>query len=309
MSTRHFLSAKGLLASAAVSALLIVTAGCSPSTESAATKPPALEATAEAGKGGLDLTKLDPKQWVLPPTAQAWADLAKLPDWSGAWTPDEGQQNAETENSPTPWNDKAVTRIKAMIKAHLDGNPDNQNYEHCIPEGMPSWMMIYHNSVEYLFTPGRVTMLGESEGNELRRIRIDGRDHPADPDPTFFGDSIGHWEDGTLVVDTVGVMPEVPLAIQESLGVPNGGDMHIVEHIHLANADELHDDLEITAPHVLTRPWKTTRVVRRQRNKKYEIVEGVCMRGHFTPDTDKFGFPVLVLLPFEEGIPLAPGKK
>ena len=61
-------------------------------------------------------------------------------------------------------------------------------------------------------------MLGESDGNRLRRIYTDGRSHPETPDPSFHGHSIGHWEGDTLVVDTVDILPQAPLAISEAVG-------------------------------------------------------------------------------------------
>ena len=117
--------------------------------------------------------------------------------------------------------------------------------DHCFPTGMPSYMLITHNAFELLVTPGRVTLLGEGDGNRLRRIYTDGRPHPADPDPSFHGHSIGHWEGQTLVVDTIALLPQVYLAVNEAVGVPNNGDMHIVERIHLLDAETLADDLEI----------------------------------------------------------------
>ena len=102
--------------------------------------------------------------------------------------------------------------------------------------------------------PGRVTILGEGDGNRLRRIYTDGRPHPADPDPSFHGHSIGHWEGDTLVVDTVGLLPQAYLAVNEAVGVPNNGDMHIVERLHLQGPDTLADDLQITANKVLSSP-------------------------------------------------------
>ena len=151
--------------------------------------------------------------------------------------------------------------------------------DHCFPTGMPSWMLITHNAFEILFTPGRVTILGEGDGNRLRRIYTDGRPHPADPDPSFHGHSIGHWERANLVVDTVALLPQVYLAVNEAVGVPNNGDMHIVEHLHLLDPDTLADDLEITANKVLSKPWQTTRKYYRQRAQKYDIAEGVCEQG------------------------------
>jgi hypothetical protein len=166
---------------------------------------------------------------------------------------------------------------------------------------MPSWMLITHNALEFLFTPGRVTVLGESDGNRLRRIYTDGRDHPEDPDPTFHGHSIGHWEGDTLVVDTVGILPQSYLAVSEAVGVPNNGDMHVIERIHLKGTDFLHDDLEIIAPRILTTPWKTTRIFFRQRERKFEFVEGNCLQESFVDGLDKDGNAAFIPVPHHEG--------
>jgi hypothetical protein len=244
-----------------------------------------------------------------PPTAQDWANLAKLPDWSGVWTPKITDQDAQAKTNPPPWTPQAAAQIEHMYAEEKAGRPPPIFVE-CLPEAMPSWMLVTHNAMEVLFTPGRVTMLGESDGNRLRRIYTDGRPHPDDPDPTFHGHSIGHWEGDTLVVDTIGIRPQTYIAVTEAEGVPNNGDMHIIEHIHLAAPDILHDDLEIIAPKVLTKPWKTTRIYFRQRARKYDIVEGVCLEGSFAEQVDKDGNAVFVPLPHQVGgNPSAPEAK
>ena len=182
----------------------------------------------------------------------------------------------------------------------------------CFPEAHPpSWMLITHNAMEVLFTPGRVTMLGESDGNRLRRIYTDGRGHPELSDPSFHGHSIGKWEGDTLVVDTTDILPQAPFAISEAAGVPNDGDVHTVERIHLDpnNKDILLVDLEITAPKVLTRPWKTTRIFFRQRARKYDIVEGVCQQGDYKEALDENGHQTLVPVEKSEWGNLLPPKK
>ena len=113
-------------------------------------------------------------------------------------------------------------------------------------------MLITHNAMEILVTPGRVTMLGEGDGNRMRRIYTDGRQHPEDPDLTIHGHSIGRWDGDTLVVDTVGIIPQSYIALSEAVGIPNNGGMHIVERIRLRDADTLAVELAITAPEVLT---------------------------------------------------------
>src|SRR6185312_16703932 len=138
---------------------------------------------------------------------------------------------------------KEAAKMRAEEKA---GRPKLIFYG-CFPEAHPSWMLVTHNAMEILFTPGRVTMLGESDGNRIRRIYTDGRGHPEVSDPTFHGHSIGHWEGDTLVVDTVDILPQAPLAISEAAGVPNDGDMLVTERIHLDpnNKDILLVDLTI----------------------------------------------------------------
>jgi hypothetical protein len=234
------------------------------------------------------------------PKPADWAALAQLPDWSGVWTPNISDQVRREKTDPIPWTAASAAQIDKLIAAEKAGDPKGL-FVNCLPESMPSWMLITHNALEFLFTPGRVTILGEADGNRLRRIYTDGRSHPSDPDPTFHGHSIGHWEGQTLVVDTVGILPEAYLAPSEAVGLPNNGDLHVVEHIHLTGPDIIQDDLEITAPHLLTRPWKTSRILFRQRARKYDIVEGVCLQGSFSEGVDPKGNAVFVPAPQTEG--------
>jgi hypothetical protein len=242
-----------------------------------------------------------------PPAAKDWADLAKLPDWSGVWNPKITDQDAQAKSNMPPWNSKAAELVKWQLAEERAGRPPPL-FVNCLPEAMPAWMLVTHNSMEILFTPGRVTLLGESDGNRLRRIYTDGRPHPADPDPTFHGHSIGKWEGNALVVDTVAVVPQAYIAISEAAGVPNNGDMHIRERFYLADKDILHVDLEITAPKVLTKPWKTTRIYFRQRARLYDIVEGVCLEGYFKPGVDKDGYAIYIPVAHDVGGNRVPPK-
>jgi hypothetical protein len=242
-----------------------------------------------------------------PPTPKDWVELAKLPDWSGVWNPKITDQDAQVKTNMPPWNAKAAELVKWQLGEERAGRPPPL-FVNCLPEAMPAWMLVTHNSMEILFTPGRVTLLGESDGGRLRRIYTDGRPHPADPDPTFHGHSIGKWEGNALVVDTVGVLPQALIAVSEAAGVPNNGDMHIKERFYLADKDILHVDLEITAPKVLTQPWKTTRIFFRQRARMYDIVEGVCLEGYFKPGVDKDGNAIYIPVQHDVGGNRVPPK-
>lgn len=222
------------------------------------------------------------------PTAADWQAIARLPDWSGTWSPDIVDQNAQIQSNPTPWKPDIQKQVDHWTAEEKAGWPKGLLID-CLPHGMPTFILITHNALEFLFSPGRVTILGESDGNRLRRIYTDARPMPEDPDPSFHGYSVGHWEGDTLVVDTKGILPQVYLAVSEAVGIPNNGDMTVKERIHLTNPDTLVFELEITAPNILTRPWKTTRIYHRKRQRSHEILEGVCRQGDFHDATDKWG--------------------
>ncbi len=227
------------------------------------------------------------------PTPADWAALGKLPDFSGVWVPDTvDQKRQETENTP-PWTPKVGAEMAKLVQDEMDGHPFFV-LSNCQPYGMPALMLMTHNSMEILYTPGRVTILGESDGNRQRRIYTDGRGHGDDPDITAHGHSIGHWDKDVLVVDTVAIAPQSFLAISEGVAVPSDGDMRVQERIHLTAKDTLADDMVITDPKVLTKPWQTTRLWHRLRGQQYEIVEGECVQGSFDAVKDKNGHDIYV---------------
>ncbi len=222
------------------------------------------------------------------PAAADWAALAELPDLSGVWLPDVADQRRKERSELPPWTATAKAQIDFLFAEDRAGRP-KLVLDHCLPHGMPSWMLITHNAMEILLMPGRVTMLGEGDGNRLRRIYTDGRAHPLDPDLTIHGHSIGRWDSDTLVVDTVGLIPQAFIALSEGVGIPNNGGMQIVERIGLADAETLVVELTITAPKVLTEPWTTTRRWVRRRGALYDIVEGQCVQGQLIESVDEHG--------------------
>ncbi len=244
----------------------------------------------------------------LAPTARDWAAIAGLPDLSGVWTPGPIDRFGPGSTTVPPWRPEIAKQVEALKALDAEGRPQNI-YINCLPEGLPSSVTQTLNSVEFLVTPGRVTILGEFDANRLRRIWTDGRGHPADPDPTFSGHSIGHWEGNSLVVDTIGILPEVYLPMGQSVGIPNNGDMHVKERITLVDADTLRDDLEVIAPKVLTGPWKIGRTFTRHRERKYDFVESSCRQGDFFEDTDASGNAVFKPIPKDAGgAPLPPDQ-
>jgi hypothetical protein len=234
------------------------------------------------------------------PRAKDWAALAKLPDWSGTWTPAPDDRAFPLGRNEPKWLPEVARQVEQLKADDAAGRPRNV-YVDCLPEGVPSFPLMTLNALEFLFTPGRVTILGEFDGNRLRRIYTDGRSHPADPDLTFNGHSIGRWEGTVLVVDTVALLPEVYLPLAQAVAFPNNGDMQIVERIHLVSADRLIDELVVIAPHVLVEPWKISRSFVRSRERRFDIVEASCRQGDFYEAKDKDGNAVFLPIDHEEG--------
>ena len=229
-----------------------------------------------------------------------WYALGNLPDWGGLWVVDRSDKTHPWGIGEPTWTPAAAAQIAELKAADKAGHPVNI-YVNCLPEGMPSFVIMTLNAFEFLFTPGRVTILGEFDGNRTRRVYTDGRPHPSDPDLTFSGHSIGHWEGETLVVDTIGILPQTFLPLGQSVALPNNGDMHITEHIHQTGANSLVFELDISAPHVLAAPWHLIRTFVRQPDRKAEIVEASCRQGDFDARIDAKGNSVFVPIAHEEG--------
>jgi hypothetical protein len=84
---------------------------------------------------------------------------------------------------------------------------------------------------------------------------MDGRKHPADPSPTWYGHSIGHWEGNTLVVDTVGLNDKFWL---DSAGTPHTEQLHLIERFTRTDYNTLQRVVTIDDPGTFTKPFDVT---------------------------------------------------
>jgi hypothetical protein len=234
------------------------------------------------------------------PTRRDWSAIGALPDLSGVWTPGPIDRFPAGSTTAPVWKPEQATQIAALKQLDAEGRPQNI-YTNCLPEGLPSSITQTLNAVEFLVTPGRVTVLGEFDGNRLRRIWTDGRGHPADPDPTFSGHSIGRWDKGVLVIDTIGILPQVFIPMSQGVGLPNNGDMRVEERIELAGPDALRWDITVTAPNVLSEPWKATRTFIRHRERSFDVIESSCRQGDFFDEVDAQGNAVFSPIPKDAG--------
>jgi hypothetical protein len=181
----------------------------------------------------------------------SWASIAKLPDWRGIWELDWQHSPALMRPAPPKLLPDAQAKLDAYRKAQGSGENLQPQQANCLPPGMPG-IMTQPYPIEFAYMPGKVVILVEAY-MQFRHIYTDGRTHPADPDPTFQGHSIGHWEGDTLVVDTVGFVPFSQIAP----GVGHSDQMRIVERIHRVGPESIQIQQTIIDPKVLAEPWTT----------------------------------------------------
>ncbi len=209
------------------------------------------------------------------PQGRTWASIAKLPNWQGIWQLDWEHNlsllgGMSPEDDLTPQAKARYTSFTAKQKFGEDVQPQTAN---CLPPGMPQ-IMTQPYPIEFLFNPGKVVILIEAYEQE-RTVYTDGRSHPTGGalTPTFQGNSIGHWDGDTLVVDTVGFVPDTII----TEGIPHSDQMRIIERIRKIDNDHMQITRTIIDPKVLVKPWTVTLPYVRE---KGDLLEYICEQGN-----------------------------
>jgi hypothetical protein len=139
-----------------------------------------------------------------------------------------------------PW---AAEVVKKKGELSLAGvtypNPANQ----CWPEPPP--FLFKHMAIQLLQAPDKIVMLF-NEDHEVRYVRLN-QSHPAKVTPSWHGDAVGHYEGGTLVIDTVGIKSDRPYAMVDLFGTPYTDKLHLVERYRLLDRDAAKGTLERAA--------------------------------------------------------------
>jgi hypothetical protein len=207
------------------------------------------------------------------------ADDARYPDWKGQWdaiNPRLGGQAIKFD--PTkPWGPAQQAPLTPEYKKiheesmadQAQGGLGNYPTARCLPSGMPRLMALPVQ--EYVITPETTYIL---IGYEIRRIFTDGRDWPANAEPTYEGYAIGKWidEDGDGRYDVLEVETRGPFKgprAYDATGLPLHFDNESIfkERFHLDKNDPnlLHDEITVF-DHALTRPWSVDKTFRRNPN-------------------------------------------
>lgn len=197
---------------------------------------------------------------------------ATQPDFSGWWIWDYAATNDFPAGglSAPPFKPEVLARMQdasselpAMFQRAMASDASYEEgarltaflaREYCLPPHFTG-VQAGEGAVEFLATPGRITILDES--GLVRRIALD-QPLPADPMESSAGTSVGHWEDGRLVVETTGFDSETLFA-----GEKIGRGVRSVERIWLAAPDVLQIDVTLTVPELFAMPYEHTYVFRR----------------------------------------------
>jgi hypothetical protein len=138
----------------------------------------------------------------------------------------------------------------------------------CIP-GMPKLDALPY-PFKILETPGMTMMLFEGF-TTFRQIFTDGRELPKDPNPAWFGYSVGKWEGDDWVVNTIGLREETWL---DNAGRPHSDALHLIERFRRRDFGHMDIELTIDDPKAYTRSWTVKEDLRLIPDT--ELLEYVC---------------------------------
>ncbi len=124
----------------------------------------------------------------------------------------------------------------------------------CLPFGFAA--EIFSGMAEqWIQAPGWLVIRHEFMNNFTRAIPLDGRPHPRDLDLTWGGDSVGHWEGETLVIDTVGLKEWWLDAVHPRGSLWHSDALHVIERVRYVSPMILSYEVTIDDPKYFTKPW------------------------------------------------------
>ena len=216
------------------------------------------------------------KQAGAPKTAEA---PAPYHDLSGVWNmhaaPAQrrylGSTYTAEEPDMTAWGKAKYDAAKPSNgpRSHSLATTDDPVLKLCYPPGTPR-IYLQPFPFQIVQTPKEIIMIFEYD-HTVRQIFTDGRPHPADVTPTYMGNSIGKWEDDTLVVDTVGFNEKTWL---DRDGHQHSDQLHVIERFHRLNMDNMQVDITMEDPKALAKPWVTQ--LNFQLKPNWDIEELAC---------------------------------
>ena len=190
-----------------------------------------------------------------PPSGLTPRTPTGQPDFSGYW------QNAKVDAAKP----EMQAWAEALAKYRVDNDIKDSPSARCLPDGVLRLDQLIQ-------TPSYLIVLVELSTQSHRLVFLDGREHPKDVDPTWYGHSVGRWDGDTLVVDRVGFNEGTWLGGGQ--GLPHTDRLHLVERFRRPDLGHLEVETTIEDAGAYQRPW--TRKVTFELRPNQEVHEYVC---------------------------------
>jgi len=153
----------------------------------------------------------------------------------------------------------AKDSLKKSNEDVLAGKPMWSRSSRCWATGVPAFLLTPAQPMFFLQTPKQVTMIAQHD-DDVRRVYLD-VPHSADPRPSWYGESVGHYEGDTLVVDTIGLNDKTFI---DNFRTPHSDKLHVVERLRMVeNGKFLQAEVLIDDPAVFIKPLHVTKRARR----------------------------------------------
>jgi hypothetical protein len=189
---------------------------------------------------------------------------------AAAATPSFNDRPADREAAPyQPWAAQKV--LEAFNRRAID-DPSAL----CLPLGVPRLALLGLFPAQIVQTPKQIVILYEYM-SVFRVIPLDAT-HPDDLLPSYMGNSVGHWDGDTLVVDVIGFNDKTWLA---GAGTFHSDALHVVERYRRINKDRINYDVTIEDAKVLTKPWTLHSSMMLREGTRLE--EYVCAENNLDP--------------------------
>jgi hypothetical protein len=192
--------------------------------------------------------------------------------WQVPYIIDMQKQGRAPDGGPVtvPFNALGKKIFDERTETHSKDDPEG----FCLPPGVPR-MMYTPYPTEIFQMPDRVLFIYEGGAHVWRIVWMDGRKQPVDPNPTYLGYSVGHWEGDTLVVDTMGMNDRTWL---DAAGHPHGEKLHVTERFTRPDSNTLRLEATIDDPDYYIKPW--TVVTTSRWSPGQELMEYICQENN-----------------------------
>jgi hypothetical protein len=186
------------------------------------------------------------------------------------WVLDWASKKYVEENIDVPFTPAGLQLYNQRQANHSKDDPEG----YCLPAGVPRYTGTPY-PFQIIQLPDRVVILYEGASHMYRVILLNAK-HSADPNPSWLGESVGHYEGSdTLVVDTIGFNGRTWL---DYVGHPASDQLHVVERFTRPTYGNLHYEATMEDPKNYTKPWTTRFDVKWRQG--WEIQEYVCLENN-----------------------------